>query len=128
MSEDAGRIVKVSGPTVVAADVPNVRMFDIVDVGDLGLIGEVIRLDGDQAFIQVYEETSGLRLGEAVKTRGLPLSVTLGPGLLGATYDGIQRPLHALQAQSGSFIARGIEAPALDLERKWEFTPDGETG
>ena len=92
------------------------------------LIGEVIRLDGNRAFIQVYEDTSGLMLGEAVKSAGVPLSVTLGPGLLGSTFDGIQRPLNILLEKSGDFIGRGIVASALDTEKKWEFTPTVKPG
>jgi len=123
MTKDTGKIIKVSGPTIVAEGIPGVRMFDIVEVGTLGLIGEVIRLDGGRAFIQVYEDTSGLLLGEKVFSVGVPLSVTLGPGLLGSIFDGIQRPLSLLEATSGDFIDRGIRAPALDTEKKWEFTP-----
>ena len=128
MTQETGHIVKVSGPTVIAENIPGVRMFDIVEVSELGLIGEVIRLNGNQAFIQVYEDTSGLRLGEQVISRGVPLSVTLGPGLLGSTYDGIQRPLNILEEKSGNFIDRGISASPLDLEKKWEFTPTVKPG
>ncbi|MBN1294062.1 MAG: V-type ATP synthase subunit A [Candidatus Latescibacteria bacterium] len=128
MTENTGRIVKVAGPTVVAENIPDVRMFDIVEVGNFGLIGEVIRLDGSRAFIQVYEDTSGLMLGETVKSAGVPLSVTLGPGLLGSIFDGIQRPLNILREKSGEFIGRGIVASALDTEKKWEFTPIVESG
>ena len=128
MPEESGKIVKVSGPTVVAENIEGVRMFDIVEVGRLGLIGEVIRLDGSRAFIQVYEDTSGLLLGETVMSRKVPLSVTLGPGLLGGIFDGIQRPLEILKEKSGEFIDRGIRAPAIDPERKWEFTPAVEPG
>ena len=123
MKQESGRIVKVSGPTVVAENIPGVRMFDIVEIGELGLIGEVIRLNGNQAFIQVYEDTSGLMLGEMITSLGFSLSVTLGPGLLGSIFDGIQRPLNLLEVKSGKFIDRGIHTDALDLERKWEFTP-----
>ncbi len=123
MSQQTGHIVKVSGPTVVAEGIPGVRMFDIVEVSELGLIGEVIRLDGQQAFIQVYEDTSGLMIGQPVISRGEPLAVTLGPGLLGSIYDGVQRPLTLLEEQSGTFIDRGIRAEPLDKEIKWEFTP-----
>ena len=123
MKQESGRIVKVSGPTVVAENIPGVRMFDIVEIGELGLIGEVIRLNGNQAFIQVYEDTSGLMLGEMITSLGYSLSVTLGPGLLGSIFDGIQRPLNLLEVKSGKFIDRGIHTNALDLERKWEFTP-----
>ena len=111
MDTESGSIVKVSGPTVVAENIPGVRMLDIVEVGELGLVGEVIRLDGNLAFIQVYEDTSGLLLGEPVTSRGVPLSVTLGPGLLGSVFDGIQRPLNLLEEKSGKFIDRGIQAP-----------------
>ncbi len=128
MAQETGQIVKVSGPTVVAENIPGVRMFDIVEVGELHLTGEVIRLNGDQAFIQVYEDTSGLRLGEQVTSRRTPLSVTLGPGLLGSIFDGIQRPLNILIEKSGKFIGRGIQAPPLDLEKKWEFTPTVQAG
>ena len=128
MVHEAGKIVKVSGPTVVAENIPGIRMFDIVEVGEHGLIGEVIRLNGNEAFIQVYEETSGLMLGEPVTSRGVPLSVTLGPGLLGSIFDGIQRPLNVLQEKSGSFIGRGILADALDRTRRWEFKPVAQPG
>ena len=128
MPEESGKIVKVSGPTIVAENIEGVRMFDIVEVGRLGLIGEVIRLDGSRAFIQVYEDTSGLLLGETVTSRKVPLSVTLGPGLLGGIFDGIQRPLEILREKSGEFIDHGIRAPAIDMERKWEFTPAVEPG
>ena len=122
MIQESGKIVKVSGPTVVAKNIPGVRMYDIVEIGKIGLIGEVIRLDGDQAFIQVFEDTSGLVLGEHVSSLGIPLSVTLGPGLLGNVYDGIQRPLSILEEKSGSFIDRGIRTPAIPLDKTWDFT------
>ncbi|MFC1651121.1 V-type ATP synthase subunit A [Candidatus Latescibacterota bacterium] len=128
MKQDAGHIVKVSGPTVVAEDIPGVRMFDIVEIGELGLIGEVIRLDGNQAFLQVYEDTSGLMLDEKVSSLGYSLSVTLGPGLLGGIFDGIQRPLSVLEEKSGKFIDRGIRTNALDPDRKWDFTPTAKAG
>ena len=123
MNQESGKIVKVSGPTVVAENITGVHMFDIVEVGELGLIGEVIRLDSNQAFIQVYEDTSGLLLGEPVTSLGIPLSVTLGPGLLGSVFDGIQRPLNILEEKSGKFINRGIRASAINPDREWEFTP-----
>ncbi|MFC1508843.1 V-type ATP synthase subunit A [Candidatus Omnitrophota bacterium] len=128
MAQTSGTIIKVSGPTVVAENILGVRMFDIVEVGEKGLIGEVIRLDGNEAFIQVYEETSGLTLGETVKSRGVPLSVTLGPGLLGSIYDGIQRPLNILEEKSGTFIDRGIRADALQTDKTWEFKPTVKPG
>src|SRR5690554_5818435 len=101
----------------------DVKMFDVVRVSDKRLIGEVIELRGDRASIQVYEETAGLGPGEPVETTGSPLSVELGPGLIEAIYDGIQRPLDAIAAQGGERITRGIEVPALPREKKWEFTP-----
>ncbi len=128
MTNESGTITKVSGPTVVATGIPDVRMFDIVEVGEMGLIGEVIRLDGDRAFIQVYEETSGLTLGEKVVSTGDPLSVTLGPGLLSSIYDGIQRPLSLLQQESGAFIGRGIRADAIDRSKKWQFEAKASVG
>ena len=90
---DAGRIVKIAGPALVAENMPDARLNDIVQVGEEGLLGEVIRIDGDRAFLQVFEDTAGLRLGEPVANTRQPLSVTLGPGLLGQVYDGVQRPL-----------------------------------
>jgi len=128
MEQETGYIVKVSGPTIVAENIPEIRMLDIVEIGELGIMGEVIRLNGNQAFIQVYEDTSGLMLGEKVKSRKIPLSVTLGPGLLGSIFDGIQRPLDILAEKSGEFIERGIKAAPLDLEKKWEFTPTVQAG
>lgn len=128
MTQESGKIVKVSGPTVIAENIAGARMFDIVEVGKLGLIGEIIRLNGNHAFIQVYEDTSGLFLGETVTSLRVPLSVTLGPGLLGSTFDGIQRPLIKLEEKSGKFIDRGIRAPAIDPERLWNFTSTVEPG
>ncbi|NLZ43827.1 MAG: V-type ATP synthase subunit A [Clostridia bacterium] len=118
-----GKIIKVSGPLVVAEGVPGIRMYDIVRVSEKRLIGEVIEIRGDRCWIQVYEETTGLGPGEPVETTGSPLSVELGPGLIEAIYDGIQRPLDAIAAQGGERITRGIEVPALPREKKWEFTP-----
>ncbi len=118
-----GKIIKISGPLVVAKDVPQVKMYELVKVGEEKLIGEVIRIDGEMAYIQVYEETSGLAPGAPVFLTGNPLSVELGPGLISSIYDGIQRPLQILEKKSGSFITRGIEASALDFEKKWHFKP-----
>jgi len=128
MEDRSGAIVRVSGPTVVAENIPGVRMFDIVEVGEAGLIGEVIRLDRNRAFIQVYEDTSGLMLGEPVRSLNMPLSVTLGPGLLGSIFDGIQRPLEILKEKTGDFIDRGVRAPGLDPVKKWRFIPTVEPG
>lgn len=116
-----GKIVKVSGPLVIASNLNEVKMYDVVKVGVPQLIGEVIGLDGNTAFIQVYEETSGIGPDEPVISTGEPLSVELGPGLIGGIYDGIQRPLTVIQSMSGSWIARGIDIPKLDRKKKWPF-------
>ncbi len=116
-----GTIIKVSGPLVVAEGMDNVRMYDVVRVSEERLIGEVIELSGDEAYIQVYEETTGLGPGDPVYPTGKPLSVELGPGLIESIYDGIQRPLDKIEEKTGSNIARGVEVPGLDREREWEF-------
>ncbi|MDD5756264.1 MAG: V-type ATP synthase subunit A [bacterium] len=116
-----GKIVKVSGPLVIASDLADVKMYDVVKVGLPQLIGEVIGLDGNTAFIQVYEETAGIGPDEPVSGTGEPLSVELGPGLIGGIYDGIQRPLTVIQQMSGNWIARGIDIPKLDRKKKWTF-------
>jgi V/A-type H+-transporting ATPase subunit A len=123
-----GIIQKISGPAVIAKGMMGARMYDIVKVGKLGLVGEIIRLDGDTAFIQVYEDTSGLFVGEKVETTGQPLMVELGPGLLEAIFDGIQRPLDQIKKMEGDFIARGVEVPSLDREKKWHFQPAAKKG
>src|SRR3989338_8056560 len=123
-----GKIEKVSGPLVVAGDMRGANIQDVVRVGPSGLIGEIIELHGDTASVQVYEETSGLKPGDVVTSTGAPLSLLLGPGMLGAIYDGIQRPLDVIQASHGAFIARGAEAPALDEDKKWQFTATREKG
>lgn len=123
MSEKVGKIIKVSGPLVVASGMKNAQMFEVVKVSDQRLIGEIIELKDDTASIQVYEETSGLGPGEPVYQTGKPLSVELGPGLLKSIYDGIQRPLDLIREKSGDFITRGIEVPSLDRQKKWKFTP-----
>ncbi|MBN2248179.1 MAG: V-type ATP synthase subunit A [Coriobacteriia bacterium] len=120
---DQGTIRKVAGPLVVAAGLVHARMYDLVRVGEQGLMGEIIEMRGDRASIQVYEETEGLGPGMPVVSTGAPLSVELGPGMLEAVYDGVQRPLDALQATSGAFLARGVSAPGLDREKRWEFVP-----
>ena len=104
-----GVIERIAGPAVIGRNMYGAKMFDIVRVGDERLVGEIIRLDGDTAFVQVYEDTSGLTVGEPIVSTGLPLSVELGPGMLNGIYDGIQRPLDKIREQSGDFIARGIE-------------------
>ena len=118
-----GTVVRVAGPVVTAAGLGGVRMYDVVHVGHLRLVGEVIRLAGAQATIQVYEDTSGLRVGEPVTSSGSPFTVELGPGLLGAIFDGVQRPLPVLHQQQGEYIARGSTAPALDRQKTWDFVP-----
>ena len=123
MAEKCGKIIKVSGPLIVAEGMSDVKMYDVVRVSEAGLIGEVIELRGDKASIQVYEETSMLGPGENVYPTGAPLSVELGPGLLEGIYDGIQRPLRKLIEASGVRIGRGIHVPAIDREKKWEFLP-----
>jgi len=124
-----GRIVKVSGPLVVADRMLGSRMYDVVYVGEQGLVGEIIELKGDQAYIQVYEETSGIGPGEPVVSTGMPLSVELGPGLIESFYDGIQRPLNVIEEMAkSSFIIRGLKINALDRERKWHFVPSVKVG
>lgn len=118
-----GKIVKVSGPLIVAEGMGDCKMFDVVRVSDKNLIGEVIELRGDKASIQVYEETSGLGRGEVVRSTNYPLSVELAPGLLEGMYDGIQRPLDKLLEASGERIARGVEMPAVDHSKMWKFEP-----
>ena len=118
-----GKIVRISGPVVVAEDVEDARMFDVVRVGELGLVGEIIRITGNRSTVQVYEDTSGIRPGEKVESTHKPLSVDLGPGLLKSIYDGIQRPLDVIRAKTGDFIRRGFTAAPLDEEKLWEFTP-----
>jgi len=118
-----GRIVWVSGPAVKADGMSSVKMYETVEVGESKLIGEVIRLTGDVAFIQVYESTSGLKPGEDVTGTGNPLSVLLGPGIIGRIYDGIQRPLDEIAEKSGAFIGRGITTSPVDMKKKYKFTP-----
>ena len=125
---DQGKIVKISGPLVVASGMGNANMYDVVKVGDEGLTGEIIEMRDGNASIQVYEETAGLKPGEPVCSTGAPLSVELGPGLIETIYDGIQRPLSILMDKTGSNIARGISEPALDHTKKWEFVPTIEEG
>jgi V/A-type H+-transporting ATPase subunit A len=123
-----GRIVWVSGPAVKADGMSSVKMYETVEVGDSKLIGEVIRLTGDVAFIQVYESTSGLKPGEDVTGTGQPLSVLLGPGIIGRIYDGIQRPLDDIAEKSGAFIGRGITTTPVDMKKKYTFTPSVKKG
>ena len=124
----SGIITKVSGPLVVAEGLADANVSDVVRVGSQRLIGEILNMSGDSASIQVYEETSGLGPGAEVETTGLPLSVELGPGMLENIYDGIQRPLPEIRALTGECIARGVQVPALNREKKWQFTPVVEPG
>jgi V/A-type H+-transporting ATPase subunit A len=117
-----GRLIRVAGPVVTAEDLAGIRLYDVVRVGEERLLGEVIRLDGNESVIQVYEETTGLRVGSPVENTRRPLEAELGPGLLGNIYDGVQRPLPAL-AERSPFLHRGRELPALDRARTWRFEP-----
>ena len=121
-------IARISGPVAVAKDLEGAHMFDVVRIGEMGLMGEIIRLEGNTAQIQVYEDTTGLKPGEKVVNTNRPLSLQLGPGLLTSIYDGIQRPLDVLAAESGDFISRGKIIPALDQKKKWEFIPVKKNG
>lgn len=128
MQNNTGKIVKVSGPLIVAENMADVKMYDVVKVSKEGLVGEVIELRGDKASIQVYEETGGLGVGEEVVSTGMPLSVELAPGLIEGIYDGIQRPLEKLAAVSGDRIGRGVSVNAVDHEKKWLFCPTAKVG
>lgn len=123
-----GIIKKVAGPLVIAEGMKDANMFDVVRVSKERLIGEIIEIHGDRASIQVYEETSGLGPGEKVVSTGMPLSVELGPGLIGSIFDGIQRPLDDIMKVSGNNLARGVEVPSLKREKKWDFVPCVKTG
>ncbi len=118
-----GKIIRVSGPVVEARGMKGAKMYDVVRVGDENLIGEIIRLNQDMATIQVYEETTGLKPGEKVVSTGNPLSAELGPGLITSIFDGIQRPLVQIKESVGDFITRGVDVPALDRKKKWDFKP-----
>ena len=121
-------IARISGPVAVAKDLEGAHMFDVVRIGEMGLMGEIIRLEGNTAQIQVYEDTTGLKPGEKVVNTQRPLSMQLGPGLLTSIYDGIQRPLNVLAEESGDFISRGKMIPALDQKKKWDFIPVKKNG
>lgn len=120
---EQGKIIRVSGPLVVAENMGNVKMYDVVKVSEKKLIGEVIELKEDKASIQVYEETSGIGPGEPVFPTGQPLSVELGPGLIGSIYDGVQRPLDLIRAQTGDLVTRGVDFPGIERKKKWHFKP-----
>ena len=128
MAEQIGKIVKVAGPLIVAENMGDSKMYDVVRVSEKKLIGEIIELRGDKASIQVYEETSGLGPGENVYSTGIPLSVELAPGLIEGIFDGIQRPLNKLKEVAGDRIQRGVNVPALDHEKLWAFVPKVKAG
>ena len=123
MPDAAGRVFRVVGPVVEVEGVSSLKMMDMVEVGEEHLVGEVVRLKEDKAWIQVYEDTTLLKAGDPIHTQGFPLYVELGPGLLGNIFDGIQRPLEAIRERGGNFIRRGVHIPALDREKKWKFSP-----
>jgi len=124
-----GRVVRVNGPLVVADGMREAQMFEVVYVSDLRLVGEITRIEGDRAYIQVYESTDGIKPGDKVYRSGAPLSIELGPGMLGQLYDGLQRPLHSIADLSKSpFVARGIAVPSLDRQKKWHFVPKVKPG
>ncbi|HIQ39291.1 MAG TPA: V-type ATP synthase subunit A, partial [Methanothermococcus okinawensis] len=119
-----GKIVKIAGPVVVADEMKGSQMYEVVKVGEEKLTGEIIQLKEDRAVIQVYEETTGIKPGEPVEGTGAPLSVELGPGMLKSIYDGIQRPLTAIETKTGNiFIPRGVSVPSLPRDVKWDFVP-----
>ncbi|MDF2521914.1 MAG: V-type synthase subunit, partial [Clostridia bacterium] len=124
----AGRVIKVSGPLVVAEGMADAQMYEVVRVSDRKLIGEIIEIRGDKASIQVYEETSGLGPGEPVYTTGESLSVELAPGLIESIFDGIQRPLDVVRSAAGDHITRGIDVEKLNKTRKWNFVPKVKKG
>lgn len=123
MLKVAGKVYRVVGPVVEIEEVSFLRMLDMVEVGEYHLVGEVVRLKENRAFVQVYEDTTSLKAGDLVYTQGFPLYVELGPGLLGTIYDGIQRPLEVIRTKEGYFISRGVHVPALNRTKKWHFIP-----
>jgi V/A-type H+-transporting ATPase subunit A len=123
-----GKIIKISGPVVVADGLKGTQMYETMRVGEEKLIGEIIELEGSTATIQVYEETKGMKPGEIVESTGGPLSVELGPGIIGSIFDGIQRPLDSIKTLAGDYIPRGVEVPAISKEKKWKFMPKVSSG
>jgi len=123
-----GKIIKIAGPVITADGMRGTQMYEMVKVGDDKLIGEIIELEGDTATIQVYEETAGMKPGEAVESTGGPLSVELGPGIIGSIFDGIQRPLETIKLSVGDYIERGVDVPALPKDKKWTFKPIATAG
>ena len=123
-----GKIIKIAGPVIIADGMRGAQMYEMVRVGEQKLIGEIIELEGDTATIQVYEETAGIQPGEVVESTGGPLSVELGPGVMGSIFDGLQRPLELIREESGDFIARGVDAESISKEKKWTFKPVAKVG
>jgi len=123
MAKIAGKVYRVVGPVVEIEEVSFLRMLDMVEVGEQHLVGEVVRLKEDKAFVQVYEDTTSVKAGDLVYTEGYPLYVELGPGLIGNIYDGIQRPLEVIKAKEGVYISRGVHISPLDRQKKWYFVP-----
>jgi len=123
-----GKVARVAGPVIIAEGMLGSQMYEVVRVASQGLIGEIIRIEGDKATIQVYEETAGIRPGEIVERTGKPLSVELGPGITGQIYDGIQRPLTVLFEKTGPFVRRGIAPSPIDKSKKWHFVPSARKG
>ncbi len=119
-----GRVRRVNGPVMEVGGISDAMMLELVRVGESRLVGEVIKLEGEAAVIQVYEDTTGVAPGDNVYGSGMALSVELGPGLIGTIYDGIQRPLERLRELSGTYIERGVQAPSLDRAKKWRFVPE----
>jgi V/A-type H+-transporting ATPase subunit A len=123
-----GRVRRVNGPVVEAADITDAMIYELVKVGDENLVGETVKLEGTRAVVQVYEDTTGLTPGTPIYGEGIPLSIELGPGLIGTIYDGIQRPLNTIREQSGAYIRRGIEVPSLGRDTRWHFVPTVKAG
>lgn len=123
-----GKIIKIAGPVITASGMRGTQMYEMVKVGEDKLIGEIIELEGDTATIQVYEETAGMKPGEMVESTGGPLSVELGPGIIGSIFDGIQRPLETIKLLTGDYIERGVDVPAIPKDKKWKFTPTAKAG
>ncbi|MHA1521430.1 MAG: V-type ATP synthase subunit A [Promethearchaeota archaeon] len=119
----SGKISRVAGSLITAKGIPNAKMFELVRIGESGIFGEIIRISGDTSIIQAYEETEGIKLGEKIIGTGKPLSVDLGPGVMGQIFDGIQRPLTLIAEKSGTWIQRGIDVPSIDRNKKWHFVP-----
>jgi len=123
-----GKVIRINGPIIKATGLGGSGLYDVVEIGEKRLIGEIIRLEGDTATIQIYEENTGMRVGESAWSLERPLSVHLGPGLLGTIYDGIQRPLAEIKKTAGGFITPGIKTPPLSPDRKWRFEPACKVG